>query len=343
MHMIDFKELLASEEYRFLKENHHLGANVIFLALGGSYAYGTNQEDSDVDIRGCFLNSKSELIGMGQFEQYTDDTTDTTLYCFHKLISLLIHVNPNTIELLGCRPEHYLSMTSIGKELIDHRKLFLSRRAIDSFSGYASQQLRRLQNALARDNYPHVEKERHILGSITSAMRGFKDKYQTFDNGNIKLYLDASHHADWEKEIYMDIRLDHYPLRDYKNMWSEMNTVVKSYEKLGKRNHKKDDLHLNKHAMHLIRLHLMCLDILEQEEIITYREKDIDLLMSIRHGTFQKEDGTFRQEFFDLLNELEKKQQYAQLHTNLPEEPDLKRIEELVISVNEKVIKDEIR
>lgn len=34
-------------------------------------------------------------------------------------------------------------------------------------------------------------------------------------------------------------------------------------------------------AMHLIRLYLMCLDILEREEIVTLREKDHDLLMDI--------------------------------------------------------------
>ena len=31
-----------------------------------------------------------------------------------------------------------------------------------------------------------------------------------------------------------------------------MNNIVKDYRKLGKRNKKKDDEHLNKHAMHLV-------------------------------------------------------------------------------------------
>ena len=47
-----------------------------------------------------------------------------------------------------------------------------------------------------------------------------------------------------------------------------MANVARDYEKIGKRNKKKDDLHLNKHAMHLVRLFMMALDILENESLI---------------------------------------------------------------------------
>ena len=39
-----------------------------------------------------------------------------------------------------------------------------------------------------------------------------------------------------EAEIYMDLSLKHYPLRDYRSMWNEMNSIVRDYDKLGKRN-----------------------------------------------------------------------------------------------------------
>ena len=39
----------ASQGYDFLKQNKHLGDNIILLALGGSYAYGTNKEGSDIE------------------------------------------------------------------------------------------------------------------------------------------------------------------------------------------------------------------------------------------------------------------------------------------------------
>lgn len=156
---------LDRPEYSFLKTDPHLGRSIIFLTYGGSYAYGTNAEGSDVDIRGCALNSKADLLGMGDFEQVVNTETDTTVYGFNKLLGLLINCNPNTIELLGCKPEHYLVLTPIGKQLIDQRKMFLSQRAVNSFGGYAGQQLRWLENALAHDAYPAGVKERHIMGS----------------------------------------------------------------------------------------------------------------------------------------------------------------------------------
>ena len=92
--------------------------------------------------------------------------------------------------------------------------------------------------------------------------------------------------------------------------------------------------HLNKHAMHLIRLYLICLDILEKGDIITYREADHDLLMDIRNGKYQQEDGTYRQEFFDMVSKFEKKLAYAKENTSLPEHPDMKKVEEFVMDVN---------
>ena len=58
--------------------------------------------------------------------------------------------------------------------LRDNAKIFLSKKAKHSFGGYATSQLRRLQNALARDSYSQKEKEQHILGSIQNQIEHFK-------------------------------------------------------------------------------------------------------------------------------------------------------------------------
>jgi len=337
----NIKELINTTEYDFLRTNEHLGNNIIFLTLGGSHAYGTNIETSDVDIRGCALNRKSDILGLTNFEQVIDNKTDTTIYSFNKLIDLLIACNPNTIELLGCKPEHYFHITNIGQELINNRNLFLSKRAINAFSGYANQQLRRLQNALARDNYLEKEKERHILGSVNSAIRSFNDRYKEVPEGALSVYISEYEDSEMNEEILIDVNLKGYPLRDYKNMHSDMLNITKEYGKLNKRNTKKDDLHLNKHAMHLVRLYLMCLDIFEKGEINTYREKDHDFLMSIRNGGYQKPDGSFYMEFFEMIDAYEMKLAAAKEGTLLPDKPDIKKIEEFVMSVNERVIKGE--
>lgn len=336
------EKILENKEYDFIKKNKHLGKQVILLGLSGSYSYGTNNEESDIDIRGIALNRKSDLLGMTQFEQYVDSNTDTVIYGFNKILQLLLNCNPNTIELLGLKQEHYLYINDIGKELLANRSLFLSKRAIQSFGGYADQQLRRLQNALARDSYPQIEKEQHILNSVKNAMYDFKSRYTGFEEGNISLYVDESKRPELETEIFMDVTLSHYPLRDYRSIWAEMHNIVRDYDKLGKRNKKKDNNHLNKHAMHLIRLFMMAIDILEKQEIITCREQEHTLLMDIRNGRYQKEDGTYREEFYEVLKEYEQRLDYAANHTSLPEEPDYKQVEEFMIRINEKVVRDEI-
>ena len=171
---------MQTAEYSFIKTNEHLGKYVILLGLAGSYSYGTDVAASDTDIRGITLNRKSDLIGLTRFEQYVDDHTDTVIYAFNKIVTLLLNCNPNTIELLGLKPEHYLYLNDTGRMLLDNRKLFLSKRAVSSFGGYADAQLRRLQNALARDTFPQSEKERHIFNSVKNAMRGFNAAYKYF-------------------------------------------------------------------------------------------------------------------------------------------------------------------
>lgn len=53
------KALVEGPEYEFLRTDKHLGDRIMFLTLGGSHAYGTNVETSDIDVRGCAMNSKS--------------------------------------------------------------------------------------------------------------------------------------------------------------------------------------------------------------------------------------------------------------------------------------------
>lgn len=336
----DFKAVLKTPEYDFLKTNPHLGNNIILLGLGGSHAYGTNVEGSDIDIRGIALNSKSDILGSSNFEQVVNEATDTTIYSLRKIVSLLSSCNPNTIEILGLKPEHYLYLSPIGQELLDNKKLFLTKRAVQSFGGYAFAQLRRLDNKAAR-TLEQAEREQHILNSITNASYVWPDKYDCFKDGDfVNLYLDDSELDDMDKEIFMDIRLTHYPLRDYKSMWSDMKNIVSEYGKIGHRN--KNAIandKLGKHMMHLVRLYLMCLDILEKEEINTFRDKDHDFLMEIRNGKFLDKDSHPLPEFYDMISDYEKRLKYAAENSSLPDKPDYDAINEFLMSVNERIVK----
>lgn len=336
---MDFNELIKLQEYDFLRTNKHLKDKIILLGLGGSWAYGTNTENSDLDIRGCAVNSKEEILTNQNFEQFTNDGTDTVIYSFNKLIKLLSNCNPSVIEILGLRPEHYIYLSDVGHELIYNAEMFLSKRAYHTFGSYARSQLNRLNNKAVR-TVEQEQREKHILNSVKNAMYDFPVKYFTHNSDAIKLYIDQAVNPEMNTEIFMDVNLTHYPLRDYKAMWSEMNNIVKDYAKVGKRNqHAIEHDKLGKHMMHLVRLYLMCFDILEKREINTYREKEHDFLMDIRNGKYLDENKQPLPVFFDIVTDLEKRLEYDKKNTDLPDNPNYKRINEFVMDVNERVVR----
>ena len=336
------KDKLKSKEYDFLRTDKNLGNNIIILTLGGSHAYGTNNEGSDLDIRGCALNSKMQILTNENFEQFVNNETDTTIYAFNKLVALLSNTNPNTIEMLGNKPEHYFYVSPIGQELIDNAHLFLSKRACHSFGGYANQQLYRL-NQKAAHQMSQSELEKHILKTLEFMQTDFTKNYTPYEDDSMKLYIDKAVQEGYDTEIFMDVKLHHYPLRDYCSMWNELQNTVRQYGKIGKRNEKAiEHGKIAKHSMHLIRLYMMCLDILEKERIITYREDEHDLLMDIRNGKYLDSNDQPIPEFFEMVNYYEKRLDYAKKNTNLPDNPNYKAINEFVASVNERVVKGEI-
>ena len=334
------KEKIKTSEYDFLRNDERIKDKIMILTLGGSHAYGMEKEDSDLDVRGIALNSKKEILLGTDFDQVVDVATDTSIYSFNKMIQLLTSNNPNTLEILGCNKEQYLYLTDLGKELLQNRKMFLSKICIHTFGGYASAQLRRMENKAAR-MVSQAQHEKYILNSIRNAKYDFKNRYFPQEDGAVELFVDRSLREGYDSEIFMNLNLQNYPLRDWMGMWNEMKAIVSSYNRIGKRNenaisHNK----LGKHMAHLLRLYMMCIDILEKEEIITYRSKEHDLLMSIRNGDYLDENRQPTSAFYDLLNEYEKRFEYAKKNTSLPDVPDYARIEEFKLYVNEKIVKE---
>ena len=322
-------KLLGRPEYQFLYTEPDLKEGIFLLGFSGSYAYGTNVPGSDIDLRGIAYNTKETILGLHAFDHVVDPDTDTAVYALHKAVVLMADCNPSMVDMLGLRDEDYFILDDTGRELLAQQDMFYSKRAQVAFGGYATAQLRRLQNALAHDAYPEAEKQQHILGTLNTVLQNFNKRYQ--EDYGIKVYLK-------EGQLVTDMELTGYPLRQAHGMLSEMVSIIREYEKLNHRNRKKDDKHLNKHAMHLIRLLCTGTELLETGKMHAYRDVEHDLLMDIRNGKFQNSDHTFKPEFFDLVSEWEKNFQYAAMNTDLPDKPDMERIEEFVMKVNRETV-----
>jgi predicted nucleotidyltransferase len=146
MHEVNLKE----SNLKWLEER------TIILAPTGSYAYGTNTENSDKDYKGVCIPPIEYYLGLDSFNEYnnsggknfrnTKDDVDVTILHINKFVKDAMQGVPNNIELLFLRPEDYLKVTSLGQILIDNRHLFLSKHMEKKFSGYAYSQIQKLKN-----------------------------------------------------------------------------------------------------------------------------------------------------------------------------------------------------
>ena len=335
---VDFNKALLGTEYDFLRNDPRLGKNIILLGLGGSHSYGTATPTSDIDIRSVSLRPAKDILLGHDHETITDEATDTVVYTFDKILSLLAACNPNTIEMLGLKPEHYLKLTDVGEYMVKNADMFLSNKAVNSFGGYACQQLRRL-SLLANREVTQAMREEFILATLNHASATFKDKYNFFAEDAIQLFLDDTHREGFDQEIYMNLNLRHYPLRDWAEMWAEMQQIVRSYNKLGSRNSKAiEHGKIGKHQMHLARLYIMAFDILYDGKIVTYREKEHDFFMDVRFGKYITEDNQPTKEFMEMVDYWEEKLKHAAAHSVLPDQPDWDRINRFKAEVNYSVV-----
>lgn len=333
-----FTEVKTNPDYAFLHENEHLKGHLLMVGLGGSYAYGTQTESSDIDIRGIALNSREEILLGRDFEQVISHHTDTTIYSLKKMVQLLTNNNPNCLEILGLKKEQLLLSSDIYQMLVDNTDLFLSKLCVYSFGGYANQQLRRLETKSAR-SLGQSKKEEYILGSIQSAEYVFRSRFAQMDADSLKLYLDDSKKEGMEKEIYLDVSLSHYPLRDFSSLIAEYRQIVTGYDRLGRRNKNAiEHSKLAKHMMHLFRLYHMAFEILEDGIICTFRESDHDFLMEVRNGCFLTEDEDIVPEFYEIVEEYDEKLNHLAKTSSLREKPDYEGIDKLLMEIHTKVL-----
>lgn len=189
-------KVFTSDEYKFIRTDEQLHNNIILLYLSGSYAYGTNTEDSDIDVRGITLNSKRQVLLGQDFGSISDTNTDTVIYSFKKMVKMLCSNSPSAIEIFGLKPEHILFSNYIGEDLLKRKDMFLTKKVGYAFKGYIEDSLIHLMRLMPYNNVSNEKLSKYM----THPIRLFYMASDILKYHEIKTYRESEH------DILMSIR-----------------------------------------------------------------------------------------------------------------------------------------
>lgn len=302
--------------------NPWLVQNTILLVRHGSRAYGTNVEGSDTDLKGICIAPLNNYLGLdAPFEQAEfkseEHDTEGVVYELRKFMKLAAECNPNILEILFVADEDVLFITPMGQMLRDNRDMFISKKARHTFAGYAQSQLKRIKghrawllnppkNAPLRSDFGLGDKG--IGPSEMGALISLEEKGHIFDEDAVSLL---------QKEKAYFNGMQHY--KNYEGWKKSRNPARAALEaKCG---------YDSKHAMHLVRLLSMSVEILHGKGVNVKRTQDLPKLMEIRNG-----DWTYDQ-VIEEAERLEEQLRVVAKFSTLPEACDRKSVENLCVDI----------
>ena len=142
-----------------LTTDNKIRGEIIFQAIVGSHAHGTNLPESDTDIKGIYIQSPEDVLVHGYQEQVTI-TDDEVYYELKRVIELCCTGNPTMLELLFSPQDCIKIQDPIIEELLAHRDKFLSKSCKYSFGGYALAQIEKAQGLDKKMNWEKSDTER---------------------------------------------------------------------------------------------------------------------------------------------------------------------------------------
>ncbi len=131
---------------------------ILFECVSGSRAYGTSNAESDVDIRGIFVQGSSDFVALSPLaDLIADERHNTVYYSLRRTLELLTVANPNILELLYM-PHDCVRIDSPEMALLqDARALFITKQCADTHIGYAFSQIKKAKGQNKWINQPKPE------------------------------------------------------------------------------------------------------------------------------------------------------------------------------------------
>jgi hypothetical protein len=134
---------------------------ILFEAISGSRAYGTNLPHSDTDLKGVFILSESQFFGLDYVPQVANETNDEVFYELRRFVELLLKNNPTVLELLGTPADCVIYRHTLFDQF--RPQDFISRLCRQSFAEYAVAQIRKAKGLNKKINHPEPPGRKSVL------------------------------------------------------------------------------------------------------------------------------------------------------------------------------------
>ena len=119
----------------------------LFLVTTGSHLYGTNTEQSDLDVRGFIIPPKDYLIGLANFEQseLTENGVDQIIWSLKRYLELIRKGDPQVFEMLFAPDTKVLKTTNLAENLRSNRHKIVGQHIVKRIVGYAEAEWRKVK------------------------------------------------------------------------------------------------------------------------------------------------------------------------------------------------------
>jgi len=134
---------------------------ILFEAISGSRAYGTNLPHSDTDLKGVFILPEIDFYGLGYVPQVANDTNDEVFYELRRFVELLLKSNPTVLELLGTPADCIIYRHPLFEAF--RAEDFLSKLCRQSFAEYAVAQIWKARGLNKKINHPEPPSRKSVL------------------------------------------------------------------------------------------------------------------------------------------------------------------------------------
>ena len=338
---------------------------ILFEAISGSRAYGTNLPHSDTDLKGVFVLPADQFFGLDYLPQIANDTNDEVFYELRRFVELLLKNNPTVLELLGTPADCVVYKHPLFEQF--KATDFLSKLCRQSFAEYAVAQIRKARGLNKKINHPEPPARKSVLdfcyvtagagaqpASDWLARHGYEaaqcglanvphltDLYALFIDatpGRTLGYRGLVRAADTSQDVLLSaVPKGEEPvayLSFNRNGYSTYCRVFREYwewvEKRNKERYENTVQHGKnydaKNMLHVFRLLQMAREIAETGQL-QVRRPNRDFLLQIRRGEFEYEALVTQAE--ELVAQVEA----AFANSTLPDAPDKAAAEQLLRQV----------